>query len=143
MSTSPSMPSLPMHVMVAIGINPHSQRLLEAAARLAQGLNATLLAVHIHPPGIAGSLYETNLEWHFELARALGADTDVIEGADVAATLVQHAQQRGVTHLVLGQSDVTRWHEIRQGSIVNRLLREIARQGAAIDLYIVTGSNRF
>jgi two-component system sensor histidine kinase KdpD len=128
-------------VMVAVGINPHSQRLLDAAARLAQGLDATLLAVHVHQPNAQASLYRSNLDWQFGQARARGARTDVIEGQDVAATLVEHAQRRGVTHLVIGQSDVSRWHEIRYGSIVNHVLREIARQHVALDLYIVTSTS--
>lgn len=137
-STSPSS----TRIMVAIGINPYSLQLLQAAVRLAQGLDGTVLAVHIRAPGTATSLYQANLAWHFEQAHALGVDTEVIEGRNIAATLVQHAQQHDVTHLVLGLSDVTRWREIRGGSVVNQLLREIARRQANLDLYIVTGSNR-
>jgi two-component system sensor histidine kinase KdpD len=128
--------------MVAIGINPHSLRLLQAARQLAHGLDGTLLAIHIRPPGTQASLYHTNIEWHFEQARALGAETEVIGGQDIAATLVKHAQARDVTHLVVGQSDISRWQEIRHGSVINQLLREIAQRRAAIDVYIVTGSSR-
>lgn len=129
-------------VVVAVGINPHSQRLLMGAARLAQGLNARLVAVHIHLPGAQASLYRANLEWQFEQARALGAFADKIEGQEVAPALVAYAQRHNATHVVIGQSDVSRWHEIRYGSVTNRLLREIARQHAALDLYIVTSTSR-
>lgn len=129
-------------IVVAVGINPHTRRLLEAAARLAAGFDVALVAVHIHRPGAQGSLYRSNLEWQFEQARALGATTEQIEGQDVAAALVAHAQRRGATHVVIGQSDVSRWHEIQHGTIVNRVLREIARHRAAIDVYIVTSTSQ-
>jgi two-component system sensor histidine kinase KdpD len=142
MSELDAMPFPPASIMVAVGINPHSQRLLQVAARLARGLGGSLLAVHIRPPGTQASLYYTNIEWHFEQARALGAATHVLEGNDVVAMLVQYAQAHGVTHVVVGQSDVSRWHEVRHGSIINRLLREVAQRHAAIDVYVVTGSSR-
>ncbi len=135
-------PSQQACVVVAVGINPHNQRLLTGAARLAQGLNERLLAVHIHLPGAQASLYRTNLEWQFEQARALGAHTDEIEGHEVVAALVAYAQRHNATHIVIGQSDVNRWHEIRYGTIINGLLREIARRHAALDLYIVTSTSR-
>ncbi len=128
-------------VLVAIGINPQSQRLLEAGARLAQGLDSELLAVHVQPKSKRASLYQANLNWHLQHAESFGAKMEVITGDDVAAAMVAYAQQKQITHLVLGQSEVSRWHEIRRGSVINRILREIARQSANIDLYIVTISS--
>ena len=131
-------PTASARIMVALGVNPNSQRLLVAAKRLAQGLDGELLAVHIRQPSNRASVYQANLDWHIEQARAIGAQVDIIEGKDIAATLVSHAQRRRVTHLVLGQSEVSRWREIRHGSLANQILRQIARRFAGIDLYIVT-----
>lgn len=128
-------------VMVAVGINPHSQRLLETAARLAAGLHADLIAVHIHVPGAQASLYRSNLQWQFEQAQALGAVTEELEGRDVAATLVAHARRRGTTLVVIGQSDVSRWYEMRHGTLATRVLHEIAQHHAAIDVYVVTSTS--
>lgn len=127
-----------VRVLVALGINPHSQRLLQTAARLAEGLDGDLLALHIAPPGNVTSLYESNLSWHIDYARDLGAQVTIVEDRDVVAALISFAKAQHVTHLVLGQSDVSRWREITRGSVINRLLRTIARQQVGIDLYIVT-----
>ncbi len=135
-------PPTAVRVLVALGINPHSQRLLRTAARLAHSLDGELLALHITPPGQGGSLYRANLDWHLEQARELGAHVEIVEGADIATTLVNHAKARHVTHLVVGQSDVSRWREITRGSVINRMLRMILSQAPGIDLYIVTGSSR-
>jgi two-component system, OmpR family, sensor histidine kinase KdpD len=141
--TTDNTPATAVRVLVAIGINPYSQRLLQTAARLAGSLDGQLLALHIAPPGKVTTLYEANLQRHFELARSLGAAVETVEGADIAATLVKHAQSRRVTHLVLGQSDVSRWREITRGTVNNRIQRLILNGGGGIDLYIVTASSRF
>ena len=130
--------SSPVRIMVAIGINPNTQRLLLRAARLAHALGGQLFAVHIHAPGQASHVYHTNVEWHLDQARRLGAHVEVVRARDVAAALVQQARTHNITHLVLGQSDISRWHEAFKGSIINRILRH--RSG--IDLYIVTDSGQ-
>lgn len=135
-------PRRAVRVLVGIGINPDSQRLLQTAFRLAQGLGGELLALHIQPPGNPTRLYRANLERHLQQARDLGARVEVISGHDIATTLVHYGRIHQVTHLVVGQSDVSRWHEVTRGSIVNRLLRLIQQQQAGIDLYVVTSSSR-
>jgi two-component system sensor histidine kinase KdpD len=132
----------PVRVLVALGINPHSQRLLLTAARLAEGLDGELFAIHIQPPGPVTSLYEANRSRYLDQARELGAHVEMVKGQDVATTLVDYAQTRRITHLVLGQSDVSRWREITRGSVINRILRMILSGQAPVDLYIVTASSR-
>jgi two-component system sensor histidine kinase KdpD len=127
-----------VRVLVAVGINPNSDRLLRRAAKLADGLGGDLLAVHVHQPGEGSSVYEANVHWHLEKARQLGAQVEVVEGSDVAAVLVDQVRKHGATHLVIGQSDITRWQEVRHGSIINRIMRY--RSG--VDLYIVTDPGR-
>jgi two-component system, OmpR family, sensor histidine kinase KdpD len=132
-----------VRVLVALGINPSSERLLRTAARLADELDGELIALHIAPPGQATKLYRSNLERHVQQARSLGARVEIVEGSDIAATLVKQARAMGVTHLVVGQSDVSRWREITRGSVINRMLRLMLQHGGGTDLYIVTASSRF
>lgn len=133
----------PVRVLVALGINPSSQRLLRTAARLAQSLDGDLVALHIAPSDQRTQLYQSNLDRHIVQARALGALVEIVEGNDVAATLVTYAQAHNITHLVVGQSDVSRWREITRGSVINRILRLILQQQSGVDLYVVTASSRF
>lgn len=123
-----------VRVMVAIGINPNTERLLLRAARLAKGLHGRLYAIHIQPSNAASHVYQANVEWHLQQARRLGAQVEIIRADDIADTLVQAGRRHRITHLVLGQSDISRWQEALRGSIVNRILRH--RSG--IDIYIVT-----
>ncbi len=126
-----------VRVLVAVGINPMGEPLLKRAARLATALGGALLAVHITPPGQSTSLYAANLSWHLKRAQQLGAQVEIIEGGDVAAAMLRFARARHVTHIVLGQSDVSRWREVTRGSVVNRIQRMILEQHLDIDLYIV------
>jgi two-component system sensor histidine kinase KdpD len=127
-----------VRVMVAIGINPNTERLLLRAARLAQGLNGELFAIHIQPTRSGSHGYQANVEWHLQQAHRLGAQIEIVRSDDVAAALIQAGRRHSITHLVLGQSDISRWQEVLRGSIVNRLLR--FRSG--IDIYIVTDPNQ-
>jgi two-component system sensor histidine kinase KdpD len=136
-------PQSPVRVLVALGINPNSQRLLLTAARLAEGLQGQLFAIHIEPPGPVTMLYEANRTRYLEKARELGAHVEIVKGEDVALTLVSYAQTHHMSHMVLGQSDVSRWREITRGSIINRILRMILSRQIGVDLYIVTASSRF
>lgn len=123
-----------VRVMVAIGINPSTKRLLLRAAKLANGLGGELYAIHVRPPGGSSNVYEANVNWHLEQARQMGATVEIVDASDIAATLVDQARKHRITHLVIGQSDISRWQEAVRGSIVNRILR--FRSG--VDLYIVT-----
>jgi len=126
-----------VRVLVAIGINPLGEPLLKRAARLAGALGGQLFALHVAPPGQSTSLYAANLAWHLKRARDLGARVEIVEGRDIAETMLRFARERRVTHIVLGQSDVSRWREIIRGSVVNRIQRMILDQQLDIDLYIV------
>ena len=124
--------------MVAIGISPTTDRLVRRAAKLTEVLGGELFAVHIHQPGDGSNVYHANVDWHLDQAREMGAHVEVVKATDIAAALVAQARKHEVTHLVLGQSDISRWQEVVRGSIINRILR--FRSG--IDLYIVTDPGR-
>ena len=127
-----------VRVMVAIGVSPSTDRLVRRAKKLADGLDGELFALHIHPRADQSNVSHANVEWHLARARQLGAHVHVVQSADIAGALVEQARTHGITHLVLGQSDISRWQEVLRGSIINRILRY--RSG--IDLYIVTDPER-
>jgi len=119
-------------VMVCIGYNPASGRMIGQAARLARAFGGRLIALHVARPSQAPG-YQVTLEDNMGLARAQGAEIVVTRSSDLAASIVEAAQHHGVTHLVMGESTRTRWEEWRTGSIMKQVLN--ATRG--IDLYIV------
>lgn len=122
-----------VRVMVCVGYNPLSQRLIHSAARLAQGLGGRLLALHIEAESSEAPGYLALLEQNLGLAESLGAAVLRERGDDVAQALARAAQAHGVTHIVMGESARSRLEEIMHGSLVRQLLR--ASRG--IDIYIV------
>jgi two-component system, OmpR family, sensor histidine kinase KdpD len=122
-----------VRVMVCVGYNPLSQRLINTAVRLAAGLGGQLLALHIETEESEAPGYLSLLEQNLELAERLGACVVRAHGSDLVQTLVDAAQANGVTHLVMGESARSRLEEVMHGSLV----RQVLRASRGIDIYIV------
>lgn len=123
-------------LMVAVGPTPYSEQLIRWTRRMAYTLEAPWLAVTVETtrplPAEAQRLLARNLA----LARELGADVTTTTGDDVAAVLLQLAQQQNVTQIVLGKPLHTSWQALlRGGSLVDKLIRN----SGDIDIYVVTG----
>jgi two-component system sensor histidine kinase KdpD len=121
-------------VMVCVGYNPASQRLIQRAAHLAGAIGAELLAVHIQPSESEAPGYQAMLERNLAMARQLGAQVVVerLSGA-LAETIARVAQAHAVSHIVMGESARSRLEEVRRGSLV----RQVLRASRGIDVYIV------
>jgi two-component system sensor histidine kinase KdpD len=144
------------HVLVGFDARPQSRQIIRDAWRLAHGLHADLIAVSIEPEGFLAfrsklarllkyggeaqqhwEAAQRRLEEHAVLAEDLGAEVIRTRSNDIAKALVEIAQQRQVTQLVLGQPARSRWEEILRGSIINRLLR----LSTDIDIHLVPHSS--
>ena len=122
-----------VRVMVCVGYNPVSQRLIERASYLAKALHGELLAVHIRSDAGAPPGYQTMLEHNMALARRRGARIVVERGSPLAEVIVRVAQANHVTHIVMGESARSRFDEVRRGSLV----RQVLGGSRGIDIYIV------
>ncbi|NOK64170.1 MAG: hypothetical protein GFH27_549415n32 [Chloroflexi bacterium AL-W] len=123
----------PTRIMICVGYNPVSQRLIQRANHLSRALNGDLLAVHIQTDASDAPGYWTMLEQNMEFARNLGAETLVIRDAPLAEAIARVAHTQDITHIVMGESARSRWAEIQNGS----LIRQILRATHGIDIYIV------
>jgi two-component system sensor histidine kinase KdpD len=113
-------------VMVCIDQQPRSAHLIRRAWRLADRMQAELLAVFVAPSGWerASEAERKALAANRRVAEDLGAE--VLEGrGDVASELARIARERNVTRIVIGHSSHGRWHALLHGSIVDRLLRAL------------------
>ncbi len=107
-------------VLVAFDARPAAQHILRVGWRLANGLKAPFIAVTVLPPGQTVTIALQN---QIRLAEDLGAEVLLLRESDVPTALAHLARTRQITQLVIGQPARSRWQEIRNGSIVNRLLR--------------------
>ncbi|BBD97154.1 sensor histidine kinase KdpD [Sphingobium amiense] len=114
-------------VLVAISEVPGAQGLVRAAKRLADALKAPWSAVHIETQR---SLHLTQAERDqladtMALASRLGAATATIPAASVVEGLRHAVEDARATQIVIGKSARPWWFELRHGSVVDRLVRDI------------------
>lgn len=124
-------------LLVCVGPSPMSARLIRAARRMASGLKAPWLAVHVETPGTARLAREDQdrLAQHLSLAEQLGAETVTLFGNDVASEVVAYARERNVTKIIAGKPQQSRWRDLTRGSYVY----ELTRRCGDIDVYIISG----
>lgn len=124
-------------ILVCVGPNPRSIRLIRAAKRMAAGLRAGLIAVHVEAPSKvkASESDLKKLEEHMQLAESLGAETVTLSGHRASEEILNYARDRNVTKIIIGKPTHPRWKDKVFGS----MLDEMVRGSGDIDVYVITG----
>ncbi len=124
-------------LLVCIGPSPTSAKLIRTAKRMASAFGGEWLAVAVQSPAAdaASAVARQRVAEHLRLAERLGADTHTIVGDDVARTLIQFAQVRNVTKIIIGKTSQPRWKRLLFGAVVDTL---VDRSGD-IDVYVIRG----
>jgi two-component system sensor histidine kinase KdpD len=121
-------------ILVLVTPDPRSQRILRRAFRSAQRLGSELDAVWVRQPGTRlTEEQETALAALRRLAGILGAHFLEVEGDGLVDTVKRVAGERGSTYVFVGTPDESRLTEIRRGSLVSALIRELP----GIDIRVV------
>jgi two-component system, OmpR family, sensor histidine kinase KdpD len=124
-------------IMVCIGANPRSVRLIRAAKRMAAGLRADWIAVYIEAP-TAVKPSESDLRQladNMRLAESLGAETVTLSGHKASEEILNYARTRNVTKIIIGKPTHPRWKD----KIFGSLLDEVVRGSGDIDVYVISG----
>jgi two-component system sensor histidine kinase KdpD len=123
-------------LLVCVGSDPLSEKVVRVASRLASSLNAPWLVVSIER---ADREFDTperlqRIETLFRLAEQLGAETRRVIGSDFAAEILKLARREHVTQIVIG----TR-RRSRSKKLVSRSLPDVlCRQASGLGIHIVT-----
>ncbi|WAS96359.1 sensor histidine kinase [Nannocystis punicea] len=123
-------------ILVCIGPSENGPRLVRAAARMAAGLRAEWIALHVETPRMAlrkdkrGALAET-----IRLAESLGAEVVQIGGEPIAERVLEYARGRNVTRLVVGKPSRSRLRELVGGSVLGSLVRG----SGEMDVHVISG----
>jgi two-component system, OmpR family, sensor histidine kinase KdpD len=113
-------------ILILVTADPSSAMLIRRGKRVADYLHADCFAVAVHAPqkgGNGSSGERATTERHLNFARNLHIEARVLEGHDVAKTLVEFARLNGVTHLFLARSSHTQWPVIHGRSMVQQVVR--------------------
>ena len=126
-------------ILVCIGPNPRSIRLIRAARRMAAGLRAEWIAVHVEAPSrIKPSEEDLKLlAEHMRLAESLGAQTVTLTGHKASEEILNYARQRNVSKIIIGKPTHPRWKDKLLGSPLD----EIVRGSGDIEIYVITGDS--
>jgi two-component system sensor histidine kinase KdpD len=123
-------------LLVCISPSPLSERLVRAARRLAEPLNAEWFAVYVETPGHA-RLSETERDRvarTMRLAEELGGKSIILPGHSIAETIISYAHQHNITKLIAGKPLRPRWQEWLRGSLVDQLIHHSGK----IDVYVIS-----
>jgi two-component system sensor histidine kinase KdpD len=119
-------------VLVAVSELPGAEALVRTTKRLADALRAPWTAVYIETPRAEGFGTEekARIAATLRLAASLGATIATVPAESVIDGLQAQVEGMRATQLVIGKSRRSWWFELRHGSVVEKLLRNV--EGLAI-----------
>lgn len=126
-------------ILVCIGPDALSVKLVRVAKRMAGGLKARWRAVYVENERHYRLSKEGQeaIERTMRLAERMGGDTEVIHGQKAAEDILAYARDNGITKIIVGKKPTPRWREILIGTLADQLIRG----SGEIDVYIVTGDS--
>jgi two-component system sensor histidine kinase KdpD len=126
-------------IVVAMASNPpYTAALLRKASRIAGRLNSDWSCVYVQTTDESAARIDSGVQRrlveNIQAAQSMGADVVKLVGRNVAASIIHFARERGATLIIVGQSRRSRWHRLRYGSVVDRLVNN----GAGLDVLVVS-----
>jgi two-component system sensor histidine kinase KdpD len=117
--------------------HPLSERLVRAARRLADELNAPWTVFHVELPHDVHMNAEQReqLARTMRLAEELGAKTVQRAGQSATEAILAYARRHNITKIIIGKPLRPRWLEWVRGSVVEQL----TRHSGPIDVYVISG----
>ena len=125
-------------LLVCIGPDVSSSKVIRAARRMATGLHAPWIAIHVETPRLNFSeAQRANLIQNLRLAEQLGAETRVLTGLDITKEIILFAREHNVTKIVIGKRNRSRWRTL----LYRGLADELIWGSGEIDIYIIRSGN--
>ena len=123
-------------LIVCVGSDPLSEKVVRVASRLASGLNAPWLVVSIERADREVETPERlqRIETLFRLAEQLGAETRRIIGNDFVDEILKLARREHATQIVIGTRKRSRWQKLATRSLPDAL----AARASGLGIHIVT-----
>ena len=125
-------------LLVCVSPSPLSGKLIRAARRLADELNAEWFAINVETASSArlSTAQRDQLASNLQLAETLGAKTITLPGQSVVDIVIEYARSHNITKIIAGKPLRPRWQELLRGSVVDRLIRG----SGPIDVYVVSSA---
>jgi two-component system sensor histidine kinase KdpD len=126
-------------ILVCVGPNPATARLIRAGRRMAAGLRADWVAVYVETPAHQRlpAADRDAVAQNLRLAEQLGAQTVTLGGQSVSDEVLAYAGAHNITKIIVGKPTHARWRDKLRGSLLDALVRA----SGAIDVYVITGDS--
>ena len=118
-------------ILVCITPRSNAKAMIESGRRNAERFHGELLAAYVEQPNLNRADQET-LDANLDLARKMGAEIHVLQGADTVDEIVRFAQEHRVTQIFIGHTQRSRWLPLAR-SIVDRLIE--AAEGMDVRIF--------
>lgn len=124
-------------ILVCIGPDQLSTKLVRVAKRMAGGLKSPWTAIYVEND----RHYRLNREGQeavertLRLAERMGGETEIVQGQKASDDILAFAHANGITKIIVGKTAKPRWREILTGTLADQLIRG----SGDIDVYVVTG----
>jgi two-component system sensor histidine kinase KdpD len=123
-------------LLVCVSPSSLGERLVRAARRLADELNADWLAIYVETPDYVHLSQEERdrIAHNLRLAEELGARSIILPGKSVVDTVINYARQHNFTKLIAGKPLRSRWREPFSSPMVDQFIRHSGN----IDVYVIS-----
>jgi two-component system sensor histidine kinase KdpD len=112
-------------ILILVTPDPSCAMLIRRGKRVADYLQADCFAVAVSRESDLHDLAQRDreaVERHLNFARNLHIETRILQGTDVAKTLVEFAHLNGVTHLFLARPRPSQWPALSGRSLVQQVV---------------------
>jgi two-component system sensor histidine kinase KdpD len=113
-------------ILIHVTADPSTAMLVRRGKRVADYLQADCFAVAVERDGDSretGAPEREAVERHLNFARNMHIEARVLQGSDVARTLVEFARLNGVTHLFLARPKKAPWPALFARTLVQQVVR--------------------
>ncbi|SHI19998.1 sensor histidine kinase [Desulfosporosinus lacus] len=127
-------------ILVCISASPFSAQVIRIAKRMTEKVQGELFAVHVETlrrfPGSEAE--KDSMAKNLRLAEELGAEIIGMTGDSVAEAILETARKHNVSQIIIGKPEHTRFWEIINGSVVDKVIR----QSQGISIHVIPGSQQ-
>lgn len=126
-------------ILVCVGDDVMAEQVVRAAARMANGLNASWLAVHIaNVSTIANPARLKLVDDALALAERLGAEVSRQTSADLAAEVIRLARRENITQIIIGRTEPGLLKRLLGRSLPDAILK----QAHGLAVHVLTGEEK-
>ena len=122
-------------IMACVNSRTSSEKLIRLAHRFSDLFNVEWFGVYVDPSYKFSMKPEESiqLEKNLKLAEDLGATVFRLTGNKVSDEIVSFAKKKNITLIVMGHSQRSRFQEIFEGSVINRVISQTQAQVLVVE----------